>query len=340
MTGDEGPARAAAPRKICVIALGGTISMQASAEGLVPVLGAGALAGMTDVAGRAQPDVEWRDHARVPSSAITFADLIGLAAEIRALSDSGVAGVIISQGTDTLEETAFALELLVGGGIDIVVTGAMRGASALSADGPANLSGALSFLMAAPGHGEVVILLDDCVHAARFAAKQHTTALSAFGSGEAGLRGRIHEGSFLPFNPPRPALPGLRPLPGAAGAVQVELVTLGLDPSGWIFEAPGHEHVQGWVIGAYGAGHVPERLVPVLERLAGKVPVILASRTGAGPICTGTYGYPGSERDLLARGLLSAGRLSPVKARVLLTLLLMEGGGDVRARFSSIAAAL
>ncbi len=325
-------------RKIRVITLGGTIAMASSGGGLTPALGAGDLAGSL-ASGDPGLQVDWADFLQVPSVNLTFADLVRLAAEIERLHGEGYHGVVVSQGTDSLEETAFALELLVAAPIDVALTGAMRGSTTPGADGPANLLGALRFLSGSAGTGEVVVAIDDCVHAARLVSKSHTTALSAFTSGEAGLRGRIHELRFLPLNPARARLPKIAVRAGR-DTPQVELVTIALDQSPWVLRAPGSETVAGWVIAAMGAGHVPASLVPDLERLAGRVPVVLASRTGGGSVCAATYGYPGAEIDLLGRGLLHGGLLSPLKARVLLALLLMERSGDCRARFAEIVAAV
>lgn len=325
-------------RKISVIALGGTIAMADGPGGLAPALDAAQLvAKLADE--HTGPVIDWTDFAKVPSANISFADLVRLASTIERLHDEGYHGVVVSQGTDSLEETSFALELLVSRPIDIALTGAMRGSSAPGADGPANLLAALRFLEGSPGLGEVVVVLDDCVHAARHVAKSHTTALSAFSSGEAGLRGRIHEGSFVALNPPRAALPSIAMPPGAP-PIHVELVSITIDHSPWIFRAADNAPVAGWIIAAMGAGHVPEALVPELARLSGKVPVVLCSRAARGAVCTATYGYPGAEIDLLRRGLIPAGNLSPLKARVLLTLLLMSGSDAWRDEFTRTASAV
>lgn len=94
------------------------------------------------------------------------------------------------------------------------------------------------------------------------------------------------------------------------------------------------------MVGAFGVGHVPERLVEGLTKLAARIPVVLASRIGNGPVLSDTYGFPGSEKDLLGRGLLGAGDLGPYQARLLLQALLAQGadGATVRETFTTASA--
>lgn len=179
------------------------------------------------------------------------------------------------------------------------------------------------------------MVINDAVHAARYVAKTHTTATDAFSSQDNGLLGRVHEGRLQLVVD---TLPSLGPL-GRGGEgpwPRVALLRMAMDDDDGLIRHIASGGYDGCVIEAMGAGHVPARLVPVLSDLCLRIPVVLASRVGAGRICERTYGYPGSETDLLSRGLISAGALSGLKARVLLTLCLRSGRRDLFDRIASL----
>jgi L-asparaginase len=278
---------------------------------------------------------------QIPSGDLSFSDLIALAAQITKRFDAGTTGVVVTQGTDTIEETSFALDLLVHDSRPVVVTGAMRNPTLAGPDGPANLLAAVQVAASreVTGLGTLVVFNDE-IHAARFVRKTHTSSPATFHSPSAGPLGWITEG--LPRITFR--LPTLEGLPSSAGgevpAVALLKVTLGDDPR--LIEQIETLGYVGLVLEGLGGGHAPARLAPSLGALATRIPVVLASRTGSGEVLRETYGFAGSERDLLSRGLISAGVLDGLKARILLSLLLRADGdlASVRRNFEQVSGSI
>lgn len=270
-------------------------------------------------------DIEAHTFSVAPSSDMTLDDVLALHRFVAGRAD--VDGIVVTQGTDTLEETAFALDLLWGGG-PLVLTGAMRNTSLPGADGAANLLAAVitAATPAAAGAG-VLVVANDEIHAAAHVQKTHTQNVAAFRSPALGPVGYIAERrAYLPLVPRR--RPPLGRIPdGRVPPVALLAAAIGDDPR--LLAAALHAGFAGVVIEALGGGHLPRRIAESAElaALVRAVPVVLASRAGAGPVLGSTYTFPGSETDLLARGLWSAGALDGRKARVLLSLLLAAGGG-------------
>ncbi|MEV6273416.1 asparaginase [Kribbella sp. NPDC051936] len=307
-----------------VIALGGTIAMTARGDaGARPELEGAQLTGMLpDVGDRLR--LRASTFRKLPGAQLGWSDLRELRGRIDELFASGVDGVVVTQGTDTIEETAFALDLLGATEQPVVVTGAMRHPGLLGADGPANLMDAIDVATSKRSRGAgVLVVMNGEVHAARFVSKRHTTRPSAFESPTCGPVGWVIEGRVrLPVKVRGCWSVELTP---DAEVPPVALVTALMGDDGRTVRALPDLGYAGAVIAGFGVGHVPVTMLDALTWLAERIPVVLASRTGAGEGGRRTYGFAGSERDLLSRGLITAGALDPLKARVLLAVALGAG---------------
>jgi len=281
--------------RVAVFGLGGTIAMlRTPGGGVAPALSASDLLKAVPGLDDAGVTLEVRDFLRKPGASLSFTDLFSLADAISAALSDGCAGAVVTQGTDTIEETAYLLDLLVPSGAPVVVTGAMRNPAVAGADGPANILAAVHVAASDCARGQgCFVVMNDQVHAARWVQKAHTSSPSAFTSPGYGLVGHVIEGRVdIPVRV-RHRSPSISPDPSRHG--RVALVTMTLGDDGVLIEALG-EHIDGLVVAGFGVGHVPADTVIPLAKLAERMPVVLASRAGAGPVHYETYNFPGSEK--------------------------------------------
>jgi L-asparaginase len=320
--------------RVAVFTLGGTIAMTRAQDGsITPSLSGAAL--METVPGLANvAEIELASPLQMPGASLTIPHILLVASKLRDSLAAGADGAIIVQGTDTIEETAFVLDSVLGESAPVVVTGAMRGPEAAGADGPANVLAAAIVAASGKRNTGVTVVMGDTVHAARFVRKGHTGLPDAFTSAPFGPVGHVIEGRFrhavhLPHRAKLNPAPDTRIPP-------VALLQIGLGDDARMLGRLAESGYQGAVVAAMGAGHVPQALAKPLGALARQMPVILSSRV-SGPVFECTYGFEGSEVDLLGRGLISGTALGPLKARLLLQIALGCGYRDpeqIRTLFS------
>lgn len=310
--------------KVVVLSLGGTISStDTGGGGVSPSLTGEALVeAVPEISEFAEVSAE--SVRQVPGSDLAIEDLLEVAEEAAKCLDGGADGVVITQGTDSIEETAFALNLLVDRDSPVVVTGAMRNPTLPGADGPANLLASIQVAASAEVRevGTVVVFNDE-IHAAGYVQKTHSQNPATFRSPMIGPIGWISEG--IPHIAVRPTNHHRIDPRTVSGDQMVALLKIGVGDDGRLLSAIRELGYSGLVIEGLGGGHVPSSMVAPLTKLASEIPIILASRTGSGEVLSNTYDFPGSEMDLMKRGLVNAGTLDGLKARLLLTLLLRSG---------------
>ncbi|KIY37446.1 asparaginase [Pseudomonas sp. 10-1B] len=310
--------------RLSIASLGGTVSMQAGAPGggVRPKMGCDEqLANVPQLREMAQLEVA--TLGLLASASLGFAALLDVLAWARGEVERGARAVILTQGTDSLEETAYFLDLLWPFDAPLVMTGAMRAASQPGNDGPANLLAAAQVALAQGSRGRgVLVVMNDQVHAAARVRKTASLAMAAFESPGSGPLGEVVEGIVVY----RQAA-GRRqvlPLPQRTEHC-VALLEACLDADTALLQAVARLGYAGLVIAGFGAGHVSSSWSEVLDELAPTLPVIVATRTGSGPTARTTYGFAGGEIDLQAKGVHMGGQLCPRKCRILLWLLIGSG---------------
>jgi L-asparaginase len=300
---------------------GGTISMKIdpASGGAVPAMsGAEILAfdpGLRELGG-----FEAIDFGRYPGPHMTPDRMWELHLLVeRHLARPEIDGIVITHGTDTLEETAYLLDLQHTSPKPVVLVGAMRNASQLGYDGPANLRAGFRVAADAQSRDQgVLVVLNQMIHAAAAATKTDTDLLETFQSPFFGPLGVVDEDRILYAR----RLKERHVIAAPRIETQVDLVQMYAGADGRFVDHARETGAAGLVIEGTGRGNVPPAVVPAIQRFldTGR-PVVVASRCEHGRVLD-TYAYEGAGKDLRGRGVFFAGTLSGAKARIQLMLAL------------------
>jgi L-asparaginase len=303
-----------------ILFTGGTISMRRD-----PLTGAAlpALSGREIVARvpglRREARLRLEDLARLPGPHVTPTWMWRLRGHVEeVLEDPAVHGVVVTHGTDTLEETAFLLDLTVASSKPVVLCGAMRTFSDPGWDGPANLTAAVRTAAHddTAGRGTLVVVGEE-IHAASRVRKWHTQRLDAFRS-ELGPVGVLDRGRVR-FHAPPFRSPVLQPL-RLVTAVDLHVLAAGSDEL--LIRASLARGARGLVLEGTGAGNVPPGALPgIRAALHARVPVVVVSRCGGGRVAP-LYGFEGGGQRLAEMGAILGGDLGGPKARIKLMVAL------------------
>lgn len=307
------------PKKILVLHTGGTISMQADASGAVVTSSDNPMNHVSNPLEGTQ--VHALDFFNLPSPHIKPKHMLALYQKIKEEA-ANYDGVVITHGTDTLEETAYFLDTMEVPHMPIVLTGAMRSSNELGSDGVYNYLSALRVASddKAADKG-VLVVMNDEIHAAKYVTKTHTTNVSTFQTPTHGPLGLIMKHEILYFKTAEPRvrfdlnhIQGLVPIISAYAGMTDELIDM-LDL----------DQLDGLIIQAFGAGNIPKETAEKLESLLQKgIPVALVSRCFNG-IAEPVYAYQGGGVQLQKAGVFFVKELNAQKARLKLLIALNAG---------------
>ena len=323
--------------KIVLLATGGTIASRYD-----PKLGRTVASQRADELLRMLPqvadfaEIEVHDIATIPSYEMDLQFAFGLARRIKdVLGRPEVVGVVVTHGTDTMEETCYLADLLLDSDKPAIFTGAQRAHDDPQSDGPLNLLNALRVAASPLTRGlGAMICFNATIHAARDVTKVHASAVETFHSYERGSLGEVDGNKVIIHR--RPVLRRSFKIDRLEERVELFRLVLGIELHG--LEAAIERSVAGLVIEAFGRGNGPSRLAELVRQATRKnIPVLITSRCPAGRVHP-VYGGGGGGRDLADAGGIFAGDLKGPKARLLLMVLLSSA--KTRTRIAETVAAL
>ena len=302
-------------KKIVLISTGGTIAMRfdQAKQGLVPaVSGAELIEAVPELS--AELPLEVVEFANIPSPHMTPRRMLALANEVDSLAaGDDTVGIVITHGTDTMEETAYLLSLTLTTTKPVALTAAMRSGGETSADGPKNILTAVRTVSdKAASEMGVVVVMNEEIHSARTVTKTHSANPHAFTSPAWGPLGYADEDRIIWH---------CRPLrrehiPTDALAEDVYLVKMATGQDDLLLRCLIEKRVSGIVIEGFGRGNIPPACrQAVIDAMDAGIPVVLTTRVHAGRVLN-IYGYEGGAADLKRHGIILAGDLPAQKARL------------------------
>ncbi|KRN88419.1 asparaginase [Ligilactobacillus ceti] len=308
-------------KKILILHTGGTIAMSEDESGAVAPGSENPLNKFTNPFAD-NLELITEDIFNVPSPHIGANEMLILQKRILAAEKDGIDGVVITHGTDTLEETAYFLDLTIPNSLAIVITGAMRSANEIGSDGLHNLQTAI--LTAANDQAKnqgVLVVMNDEIHTARYVTKTHTTNVATFRTPTFGPIGLISKDRAHFFETLLNHT--IQPITEVVDHVYLLKAYAGMDPE--LFSYLDNPNTNGVVIEALGAGNLPPRVLPQLQKLLDlKIPVVLVSRCFNG-IAQDVYAYEGGGVQLSEMGVIFCHGLNGQKARIKLLVGLSAG---------------
>ncbi len=312
-------------QKVALIFTGGTIAMKVNSklQGAVPSVTPDEIVSSI-AAYTPYENLETYEFSKLPSPSITPAKMHELKTIIDGyLENEAFAGVVVVHGTDTLEETAFYLDIVANSNKPVVLTGSMKNASELGYDGLTNLVSSIKVVLEPTSRGKgVLVVMNYAINAAWEVTKTHTLNLDTFQSVEFGPLGIIDDDDVIYFRE-RTQRKQLSFKSGFNNDVHLLKVYAGM--GGELIDALVESGAQGIVLEALGRGNVPAPMMDAIKNARRKgVEIIIVSRCIGGRVLD-TYGYLGGGKDLVRQGCMMGGNLSGPKARLLLMVALENG---------------
>lgn len=309
---------------LLLIHTGGTIAMLQSGTGHVEPSDVNpidaTLPKATDIA-----HITTKHFSNIPSPHMTPEKMLELAKFIQhELTQDTYDGVVITHGTDTLEETAYFLQITLGAPVPIVLTGAMRSSNEVGSDGEFNLITALRVAKSEAARGKgVLVVFNGEIHSAFNVTKTHTSSVDTFKSVHFGNVGMVTKDHVLIYSQPATRQPKM--IPSISKRVAVLKVVAGMEPD--LLESVITLGYDGLVLEVLGQGNVPPSLLSALEHLVKEIPVVIVSRCFNG-IVQDVYGYDGGGKQLKEMGIIFSNGLNSQKARLRLLVELESGSSQ------------